>query len=81
MKKIENYTLPASTSGRVDFPSFPFIQAYPFIREVFKSADYTVSFQDKFGMYTPLNCFRLIIMPLKSKVKLLFTLSDSKVPI
>ena len=27
-------TLPASTAGRVDFPSYPFIIACPFIREV-----------------------------------------------
>ena len=32
MEKIENSTLHASTAGRVE--SYPFIQAYPFIREV-----------------------------------------------
>ena len=37
---IENSTLSASTVGRVDFLSYPFIIAYPFIREVRVSQAY-----------------------------------------
>ena len=41
--KIENSSLPASTGGRVDFTSSPFIQVFPFIRDLRVHSMYILS--------------------------------------